>query len=320
MKTFILQILHFLWIRRDQVFELWDVVKKDWKINRKDFFNIIEYYANAWFIPEENDRVFVGGIKKVKPNESKNIVQYDQSKCACAIYSRTRNAMYNVKGLVYTKDEVEAIANYAVETKRLDRSKGMTFADADDCIVEWTLKNKGIQLKFDKVKYWSAEHIERTKLWYGCSIGGGITSKYLNDFRFDGIIDEQYTFDEEVRYNHAFSQESDQLLTENYPTQFGNNNRYKNEKVQDFVNESVFFSWAYYIFSDQEIEEDQIEEMKENLFVDVDGSADFYDSIKWAKENGIVQGYQDGTLRPKENITVDRMLAILNNYDKQAKK
>lgn len=320
MKTFVLQILHFLWIRRDNIFELWDVVKKDWKINRKDFFNIIEYYTNAWFIPEENDRVFVWAIKKVKKNNSKNIVQYDQSSCACAIYSRTRNAMYNVKGLVYSKDEVEAIANYAVSLWLLDRKKWMTFANADKVIVDWTFKNKWIKLKYDKVKYWSSEHIERTKLWYGCSIGGWISLKYLNDFRFDWIIDEEYTFKEDIKYNHGFSQESDQLLTENYPTRFGNNNRYKNERVQDFVDNGFFFSWAYYMFSEDEIEEDHVEEMKENLFVDVDGSADFYNSIKWAKDNWIVQWYQDGTLKPKENITVDRMLAILHNYDKQAKK
>lgn len=52
------------------------------------------------------------------------------------------------------------------------------------------------------------------------------------------------------------------------------------------------------------------------LFKDVDEKTPFYNSIKWAKENWIVNWYSDGTLRPNENLDVKRMLAILENFDK----
>lgn len=323
MKNFILQVLHYLYIKRDDIFVLYKDIRKDWKIWFDDFKTIVEYYKNSWFIPEENDEVFVWWITKLKKNTSKNIVQYNQSNLSCAIYSKTRTAMYNIKGLVYSKDEVESIVNLAIEKGYLKKTwklKGMTFANADKVITEWTLKNKWIQLKYDKVVYGGSEDKKRAALWYWKGIGGWISWKYISDFRIDWEVNEEYSFNEKILYYHAFTKEADGLLTENYPTQFWNNNRYENDLVKDFMNHKVFFQWSYYIFSEDEIKEDKIEEMKTNLFTDVDWSANFYESIKWAKENGVVNGYSDGSLRPKENLTVDRFLAILHNYDKQSKK
>lgn len=139
MKTIILQVLHYLWIKRSDILSLYTEIRKDKKIDFNDFKKVIDFYEKSWFIAEEDDEVFVWWISELKPNESKNIVQYNQSNYACAIYSKTRVAMYNVKWLVYSKDEVESIVALAKEKwylKTTGESKGMTFANADKVIAE----------------------------------------------------------------------------------------------------------------------------------------------------------------------------------------
>ena len=257
---------YYLWNNRDPLISLWNEIKKDWKYSFSDLQTIYEYYEKSWFISEDEDEVFVWWITEMTENKSKNLVQYDQSSRACAIYSRTRVAMYNIKGLFYSKAEVESIVSFAKEKGYLKTtwdSKGMTFANADKAISEWTLKNKNITLKYDKVLYGWMLDKERVALWYSRSIWGWISSKYLKDFKLDWVIDQTYDYSEKILFWHAFSQEDDWLITENYPTKFWNNNRYKNDLVSDFVKNKIFFKRAYYIYSDQEIISDNIEEQKE---------------------------------------------------------
>ena len=55
----------------------------------------------------------------------------------------------------------------------------------------------------------------------------------------------------------------------------------------------------------------------ENLgypFADVDASAWYADPVYWARMNGIVAGFEDGTFRPNAPITREQMAAILYNY------
>ena len=56
---------------------------------------------------------------------------------------------------------------------------------------------------------------------------------------------------------------------------------------------------------------------------DVEGDTDFTDvtddywsakAIAWAASNGVVNGFEDGTFRPDENMTREQMAAILQNF------
>ncbi len=54
----------------------------------------------------------------------------------------------------------------------------------------------------------------------------------------------------------------------------------------------------------------------ERRFSDVYQNDWYYDNIMWAVENGIAQGYDDGTFRPNEQITRAEMVIMLKNlYD-----
>lgn len=50
------------------------------------------------------------------------------------------------------------------------------------------------------------------------------------------------------------------------------------------------------------------------LFKDVPANHYAYDSIKWAKDFGVIGGYPDGTFKPNQVITEQQFAAILVNY------
>ena len=49
-------------------------------------------------------------------------------------------------------------------------------------------------------------------------------------------------------------------------------------------------------------------------FSDVADGAWYADAVNWAAENGIVNGYEDGTFRPDAPLTREQMAAFLYNY------
>lgn len=58
----------------------------------------------------------------------------------------------------------------------------------------------------------------------------------------------------------------------------------------------------------------------DKIFTDVDKNHPYYEFAKWAKDNGIMQGYPDGRLGIDEPLTVGRLLAILFKFAKFLKK
>ena len=51
-----------------------------------------------------------------------------------------------------------------------------------------------------------------------------------------------------------------------------------------------------------------------NAFTDVAAGSWYADAIDWAAENGIVEGYGDGTFFPDNDITREQMATILYRY------
>lgn len=50
-------------------------------------------------------------------------------------------------------------------------------------------------------------------------------------------------------------------------------------------------------------------------FSDVPNSHPFHDEIGWGADNGIINGYQDGTFRPGNNVTRGASAAFLSRYN-----
>ena len=57
-------------------------------------------------------------------------------------------------------------------------------------------------------------------------------------------------------------------------------------------------------------------EVKQDLFTDVKESDWFYDTVKWANEKGLSNGYPDGSFRPNKTVTRAEMLTIFKNFSK----
>jgi len=70
---------------------------------------------------------------------------------------------------------------------------------------------------------------------------------------------------------------------------------------------TVLYRWSGETYSE--------EETPESTFSDVTyPSAWYYDAVCWASENGIVNGYEDGTFRPDDSITREQLITILYRY------
>lgn len=54
------------------------------------------------------------------------------------------------------------------------------------------------------------------------------------------------------------------------------------------------------------------QEVVELAFTDIDEKTWYEDSVYWAAENGVVNGYEDGTFRPNRKISREEMCAILD--------
>lgn len=52
-----------------------------------------------------------------------------------------------------------------------------------------------------------------------------------------------------------------------------------------------------------------------HVFRDVGDSSTHATAIRWAHENGIVEGFADGTFRPREAVLRDQLASMLHRYD-----
>lgn len=56
------------------------------------------------------------------------------------------------------------------------------------------------------------------------------------------------------------------------------------------------------------------------LFKDLTSNSWAYDDVKWAKDNGLVKGYDDNTFRPDAPITRAEAISLLKKYDESRKR
>lgn len=259
MKEIILQILHYIWSRKENIYSIYKEIKSnskikiDGKVNMEEILEYFKLIKKSGLIinPEDDEKVFLWAIDTMGDNPHKKLVQYDQSSWSCVIYAVARAFTYNT-GIILTKDEVEGIKNYAKSKGWWKDKQGMTFRNWLRALAGWLKENKGIEIKYDRVAYGSPEYQERKAQWYACMLGGYMTKKYITDFNTDGIINANYSWDEKKKYWHAFTEE--EKFTDNYPSRL-RHNRYTNKMFQVFAKNSYMFWYAYFIFVDGEFRE-----------------------------------------------------------------
>ncbi len=54
-----------------------------------------------------------------------------------------------------------------------------------------------------------------------------------------------------------------------------------------------------------------------STFPDVPENKWYAAAVGWAQSKGLVNGFEDGTFRPEESVTVEQLATLLNNYAKQ---
>ncbi len=59
--------------------------------------------------------------------------------------------------------------------------------------------------------------------------------------------------------------------------------------------------------------DDATKVLEKDVFSDVENGAWYYDAVKWASNNHIVNGYGNNTFRPNKNITREELCKILYN-------
>lgn len=89
-------------------------------------------------------------------------------------------------------------------------------------------------------------------------------------------------------------------------------------------------SWGYFKDGTFRIKEAQLNDLGsmyvlfdkkdlDYLFKDVTNESWAFEALKWAKENGVVNGYGDGSFRPNQPITRAEMVQVLYNYEQSKK-
>lgn len=103
-----------------------------------------------------------------------------------------------------------------------------------------------------------------------------------------------------------------------------NTNKWYHEAL-DFVVEKGIMYGDEFFYPDADLTRAELTEIlwllenkptkiSEKRFIDVEADNKYYNSIYWARENNIVNGYSEEYFRPKDSITREQMTAILYRY------
>lgn len=260
MKSLFLQILHWIWFRRENIYSIYKKwkddpnIKFDWKVSINELIARWDVIKNSGLLisPEDLEPIvaseFSGEVEEKygytpKPIPEKDPIEYHQIWPTCAIYSMGRSFMYN-SWLTFTQDEHEEVAQLARDKWWLG-SWGMTFINAGRAWKIW-LEEKGIEAKVIRVPVWGEIYNELKDFGHSCQIGGYITREMMIDREEDWDVDiEKYKWNEQKRYGHAWDEQKIGLHTDNWVNSL-KYNRYTNNYFSTFIKKGYGFSWAYF--------------------------------------------------------------------------
>lgn len=282
MKTILLKILHYLWVRRENIYSAYLRVKSnpkiniDWKLNFNEFMEYSKIFEESWVTKESfdlDDKILTWDIVnwKVSWNNSKRLTFNQQVGPVCVPTSLIRMINYNVSINITEKLRLEYIED--MYRLKIMTSKWSSVQKVADYLKKKIAQDFWRDLTYFKETIWSNKYKELMTKEYAHSLWGGITSEYIVDFREDWKIDiENYSFKEEIDYYHLFmnlpEDEAKQRgwnIVENYNKRFWVRNVYKNDHIADFGKKGVFFNYGYFFIESHNIDKEKLEEEKEKL-------------------------------------------------------
>lgn len=245
------KILSWLYINRKNIYAVALKYKNsaniDGKLELKELVELVKIIQNSGLKVWKDKEIAVWGDYDTdtkllaKPDNTYKILQqYRQIWPTCAIYSTGRVITYNT-GIEFTQNQIEEVAQLAREKGLLD-DNGMTFIDAGAVWAEY-LNDK---IEMHRVPMFSQNFNILVEKWYSYVTGGAITNSFFFEREDDGKVDiTKIDWEDETRYYHAWSGESDIQFTDNFAGAI-NYNRFINEYHQKFIIQGLFFSWAYF--------------------------------------------------------------------------
>lgn len=280
MKTLLLQILHYLWIRRDNIYSIFLELKKnrnrkwDWKINFAEFIDYVKKYQNSGLDIIQNklddEKIITGSIlnNTILENTSKNLILDQQEGVECVPTALIRMINYNTSIVINT----ERKNVYIEELKKLWIlwENWSSVRRVSNYLRKKIMQDFGVELIYFRENYNSAKYKELLSKNYAHWIGWGISDEYLFDFKKDGDIDiENYSFNEKIKYNHLFMNLPDEEakkrngnIVENYNIMLWIRNIYENNYITTFAKEWIFFSFWYFFLEKINVDETKFEEAK----------------------------------------------------------
>lgn len=312
MKTILLQILHYLWSRKENIYSAYKAIidnpniKIDGKLNFKEFLEYSNILETSWVTKESfelDDEIITGEIigKTLSPNNSKHLVLDQQKWPTCVPTSFVRMINYNTEINITEIKKLEYIEDMYVLW--IMTKKGSHVKRVADYLRKRIKKDFGKDLTYFKETLWSKKYNELLENWYAHTLGGWMSNTYVADFRADGDIDiENYTFKEKIKYYHLFmnlpkeeAKKRDWNIVENYNKRFGIRNIYKNDFVNKFGAAKVFFNYWYFFIETHNIDNKKLIQEKARIKKDITDNR-FYKHLlphiqKWY--NPIFNDYND---------------------------
>lgn len=278
MKTIFLQILHYLWIRKDNIIDLYIKIKNnknikiDWKLSLEELYEYKEVIETSWLAPdneEEDKKIYTGWeiLWNISKNKSKRLLIDQQNGVECVPNALIRTINYNTS--IEINENLKNIYIEDMKKQGLFSSQWSYVHQIADYLKKRIQADFGTKLVYFKEPYYTETYNELRDKWYAHWIGWGITSKYRNDFLNDWVIDDSYNFKEVILYYHLFMNlppvealSRNWNIVENYNIRYWINNIYSNKNINEFVESWVFFWNAYFFVEEDIVNEERIEEIK----------------------------------------------------------
>lgn len=265
MKTKLIQfwywILHVLWINRKSVYSSVSAYIKSWrfdgKITFEDFKFVTDRFKNDWVVEhKELEEQMYGAsvLNTIKYNNCKYLYLTEQKWWECVPQTLCRDINYNIKNpLDNTKPllDIDKINQYIKEMATLwiyKEWKGSSIPEVAEFLRKKLKLDFNINVLYLKIPFGSDKYKELMDKWYMAVTCWKMSNEYIADFRYEWIINQNYTFLEKLLYSHAFAtylQDWNQKFVDNYKNTFSINNIYKNQIYADFIKHSIFLPNVY---------------------------------------------------------------------------
>lgn len=285
--------------------EWWAILDKN-SISENDFL--------LWNIEESILEKYLKYTKEDDPQIFYNQWVLERTRNGCTLFWSFW-AISDLTWYKFTQKEILEIHDIAEASYNWLEDKWGYIHKAIDCLRNyWNKKNPDKELVSFRVDLKSSKDLEIIKKLYNAKktlvIWYRTTKEHYIDSQDNWVLDNKtfisswakQTWWHCVRYNHSTN-----IDNYEWKKKF---NSYTNNQLVWLAQEWTYFPSAYVYFYKDEFE---------SIFKDVQEWSAFFEAIKWAKTNWIVNGYNDWTFRTSQNISRWEFIWALKNFDEYLK-